>query len=77
VAQVAFNMAVFSPWIRAFVIMADTFTDALIRYSVNDLPHVVVNGRIHAEGIIDENRLLHHIAAAVRSESDFAQPTRD
>jgi hypothetical protein len=72
-AQVAFNMAVFSPWIRTFAIMVDSFPDALIRYSVNTLPHTVVNGRIHVEGVVDEQSLLQHIAAAVRNKSESAK----
>ncbi len=69
-AQIAFNMAVFSPLIRTFVVMADSYPDALVRYSVNELPHTVINGRIHVEGIVDEKVLLQHIAAAVRSQSE-------
>jgi alkyl hydroperoxide reductase subunit AhpF len=72
-AQVAFNMAVFSPWIRTFAIMVDSFPDALIRYSVNTLPHTVVNGRIHVEGVVEEQSLLQHIAAAVRNKSESAK----
>jgi alkyl hydroperoxide reductase subunit AhpF len=44
-AQTAFNMAVFSPSVRAFLIMADSFPDSLIRNSVKGLPHTVINGR--------------------------------
>ena len=67
-AQAAFNMAVFSPQIRTFLVMTDSFPEALIRYSVSDLPHVVINGRVHIEGAVDEQSLLEHVAAAVRSE---------
>jgi alkyl hydroperoxide reductase subunit AhpF len=66
-AQAAFNMAVFSPMIRTFLIVTDSFPDALVRYSVNALPHTVINGRTHIEGLVDEQGLLEHIAAAVRS----------
>lgn len=71
-AQAAFNMAVYSPHIRSFLIMGDSFPEVMIRYSVNDLPHVSINGRVHIEGAVDEQRLLEHIAAAVRSESGNA-----
>ncbi len=77
VAQAAFNMAVFSPLIRTFLIMADSFADAAIRYSVNQFPHTVINGRVHVEGLFDETRLLQHIAAAVRSETESAESGRD
>ena len=65
VAQAAFNMAVFTPSIRAFLIMADNFPDAVIRHSVSRLPHIVINGRVHLEGVVDERVLLKHIATAV------------
>jgi len=72
-AQAAFNMAVFAPPIRTFLIMTDTFPDALVRYSVNRLPHIVINGRVHLEGIVDEQVILEHIAAAVNSDNSAAQ----
>jgi hypothetical protein len=70
-------MAVFSPFIRTFVIMADTFPEALVRYSVNELPHAVINGRVHVEGIVDDKELLQHIAAAVRGQAGPAGPARE
>lgn len=76
-AQAAFNMAVFSRLVRTFVIMTDSFPDALVRHSVNALPHMVINGRIHVEGVVSEQGLLEHIAAAVHSESESAKPGRD
>jgi alkyl hydroperoxide reductase subunit AhpF len=66
-AQAAFNMAVFSPLVRTFLIMADSFPDALIKYSVNELPHTIINRRVHVEGVLDEKSLLQHVAAAVRN----------
>ena len=67
-AQAAFNMAVFAPSIRAFLIMADNFPEAVIRHSVSRLPHIVINGRVHLEGIVDEQVLLKHIAMAVNDD---------
>ena len=69
-AQAAFNMAVFSQQVRTFLIMADNFPEAFIRYSVNELPHTVINGRVHVEGVVDEARLLEHIANAVKGSPD-------
>lgn len=66
VAKHAFGLAVASEHIRALVIMADQFQEALIRYSVNHLPHVVVNGRIHIESVITEDELLKQVALAVK-----------
>jgi alkyl hydroperoxide reductase subunit AhpF len=66
VAKHAFGLAVASEHIRALVIMADQFQEALIRYSVNYLPHVVVNGRVHSDGVIEEDELLKQVALAVK-----------
>jgi alkyl hydroperoxide reductase subunit AhpF len=65
-AQRAFNMAVASSWIRSYLVMGDTFPDAFIRYSVSQVPHLVINGRNHIEGLFEEEEILKHIAAAVR-----------
>lgn len=73
-AQAAFNMAVFAPTVRAFLIMADNFPDAVIRYSVSRLPHTIINGRVHLEGVVDEKTLLEHMAAAVRMDQSPPQP---
>jgi hypothetical protein len=45
--------------------MTDQFPEALTRYSVNYLPHVVINGRVHIDGMISEEELLRQVAAAV------------
>ena len=72
-AQTAFNMAVFAPPVRTFLIMTDSFPDALVRYSVNRLPHVVINGRVHLEGVVDEQVLLEHISAALKRDASPSQ----
>jgi len=64
-AQPLFNMAVANPHIRAFMVMADQFTTAVNRYSINYLPHTVINGRVHIEGVVDEETILRHIARAI------------
>ncbi len=66
VAKHAFGMAVVNENIRAHVVMADQFQEALIRYSVNYLPHTVVNGRVHIDGVLEEGELLKQIATAVK-----------
>ena len=63
--QMIFNMAAANSHVRSFMIMSDQFPDAVMRYSVNYVPHTVVNGRVHVEGIVDEATLLEHIAKAV------------
>ncbi|UCG22819.1 MAG: hypothetical protein JSW55_11610, partial [Chloroflexota bacterium] len=59
--------------VRAFLIMSDAFPDALVRYSVTHLPHIVINSRVHVEGIVDEQVLLEHIAAAIKKDRSAAQ----
>ena len=66
-AKHAFGLAVASPHIRTFVIMTEQFPEALTRYSVNYLPHVVINGRVHIDGMIDEDELLRQVALAIKS----------
>lgn len=65
--QMIFNLAVVNPHIRSFMIMSDQFPDAVMRYSVNYVPHTVINGRVHVEGIVDETTMLEHIAKAIKS----------
>ena len=64
-AKTAFGLAVASPYIRTFLIMADLFPMASVRSSATYLPHTVINGRSHIEGIISEEQLLLKIAAAL------------
>ncbi|WP_420627222.1 hypothetical protein [Candidatus Leptofilum sp.] len=66
-AQPLFNMAVVNEHIRTFFIMADQFPTAVNRYSLNYLPHMVLNGRVHMEGVVDEEEILKQIATAVKS----------
>ncbi len=65
-AHLAFSMAANHPRVNAYVIMADAFPQAAVRYSIYHVPHTVINGRIHIEGAIDEEMLLQHIAKAVK-----------
>jgi alkyl hydroperoxide reductase subunit AhpF len=64
-AQRIFNMAVVSPLVKSFLIMGDYFPQAFIRYSVKYVPHLVINERIHVEGIVEEGELLEEIARAI------------
>jgi alkyl hydroperoxide reductase subunit AhpF len=67
VAKHGFGLAVASPDIRTYLIMGDVFEEALIKYSVSDLPHTVINGHYHVNGMIEEEEtLLRHIASAVK-----------
>jgi alkyl hydroperoxide reductase subunit AhpF len=64
-AHPLFNMAVISPHIRTYLIMGDQFPIAVERYSVNYLPHTIINGRIHIEGIVNETTILKHLRLAI------------
>lgn len=61
-AQRIFNMAVISRYVRSYLIMSDAFPEALTRYSVSQLPHLVINRRVHLTGVATEESILHHIA---------------
>jgi alkyl hydroperoxide reductase subunit AhpF len=69
VAKSIFGMAVASPHIRSYLIMADVFPEALWKYSVRQVPHLVVNGRVHLQGHLSENEIVRGIARAVSPSS--------
>ncbi len=58
-------MAVASPPIEAYTVMAEQFPAAALRYSVGSLPHIVINRRYHVAGLVDEEALLSHISRAI------------
>jgi alkyl hydroperoxide reductase subunit AhpF len=66
-ATLAAGLAVASPNLRAFLIAADVFPAAAIRYSVRTLPHTVIDGRIHFQGVTDEDGMVRQIARAVQT----------
>ncbi len=68
VAKNAFGMAVDSPFVRTYLIMADVFPEALVRYSAQGVPHTVVNNQVHADGPLGEADLLKLIATAASSK---------
>ncbi|MDT8307226.1 MAG: hypothetical protein RRC07_14940 [Anaerolineae bacterium] len=76
VATLAAGLAVASPQIRAFLIAADVFPAAAIRYSVRTLPHTVIDGRVHLQGVTDENGMLRQIVRAVQT-ARHAQTTTE
>lgn len=66
-ATLAAGLAVASPCVRAFLIAADVFPEAAIRYSVRTLPHTVIDGRVHLQGTTDEDGMVRQIARAVQT----------
>lgn len=65
-AKTVFGLAVASAHIRSYLIMADVFPEAMWKYSVNHLPHLVINGRVHADGELSEEMILQQIASSIR-----------
>lgn len=63
--QPLFNMAAVNANVRVFMIMSDQFPVVLERYSVNYVPHTVINHKVHIEGVVDEKGILEHIAKAL------------
>jgi alkyl hydroperoxide reductase subunit AhpF len=68
-AQTIFNMAVVSQHVRSFLVMADAFPEAARRYSVGEVPHLVINGRNHIQGVVDESVIVEQIAEAVKESN--------
>jgi hypothetical protein len=64
-ATQCFGLAVCSTQLRAFLIMADQFPVVVQKYMVHQLPHTVLNGRVHIEGVVDTDVLMRHIATAI------------
>ncbi len=65
-ATAAFGLAVCSPRLSVFQIMADQFPVVRHKYNVLELPHTVINGRVHIAGPADDRAILKHLAAALR-----------
>lgn len=66
VAHTAFSMAANHRHVWATLVMADAFPQAVVQYSIYSVPHVTINGRIHIQGVVDEETLLQHIVKAVK-----------
>jgi alkyl hydroperoxide reductase subunit AhpF len=64
-AKSVFGMAVASTYVRSYLIMADVFHEALWRYSVHQLPHLVINTRVHVDGLLGEEEILKQVALAI------------
>ncbi len=67
-AQIIFNFAVISPFVKSYLIMGDAFQEVYARYSINFLPHIVINERYHSEGSISEADLLEEISRFLKNE---------
>lgn len=68
VAKAAFGMAAAEGRIKTYLIVTDFFPEAAQRYSAAFLPHVVINRRVHFNGLLEEEALLHQISLALGSQ---------
>lgn len=68
VASLISSFAVANAQIQALTIMADVFTQAVLRYSIRQLPHLVINEQVHFEGTLNEDDLLQQIALALKNK---------
>lgn len=67
VAAAIFNMAVVNEQVRSYLVMSDEFPMAAVRYSVRTVPHLVINGKSHVVGVIDETAILEQIAHSIKN----------
>lgn len=65
-ATLCFALAAFSPRIRTFLLMGNDFPELYNQYNVQQLPHTVINGHVHLEGVLDEDALLHQLVLAIK-----------
>lgn len=64
VADLAQQMAVVSPWVRADIVAADEFPELADRFGVTGVPCVVVGGERAFMGAQSEARFLAHVTRA-------------
>ena len=65
-ASAIFNMAVVNEHVRAYLVMRDEFPTAAVRYSVDSVPHLVINGKGHIQGMVEEETILKSIASVLQ-----------
>lgn len=68
-AKAVFGAAAAEDRVRAYLIVTDFFPEAAQRYSAAHLPHVVINQRVHFNGLLDEEELPRQIALALAGGS--------
>jgi len=65
-ASAIFNMAVVNEHVRAYLVMKDEFPAAAVRYSIDSVPHLVINGKGHIQGMVEEETILTSIASVLQ-----------
>lgn len=71
-AKAVFGAAAAFERVRAYLTVTDFFPEAARRYSAIHLPHVVINQRIHFNGLLEEKNLVRQIALALADASTAA-----
>ncbi len=66
-AKLVFGLAVAHEKIKSYLLMSNMFPEVAIQYSAHTLPHLVINGRVHLNGVAGEEIVLQHIARAAGS----------
>lgn len=66
------NLAVISPAIKTWIVMINDFPQLTVRYSVQQLPHTVINQRHHLQGNYDEEQMLKYLARIIKREQTAA-----
>lgn len=61
------NLAVISPHVQVEITMADIFPDISMRFDATGYPYTVINRRVHIRGLLDEDRVMEQVAAALKS----------
>ncbi len=69
-AKAAFGAAAAETRIKAYLIVTDFFPEAAQRYSAAYLPHVVIDRRVHFNGVMEEEELLQQIGLALRDRAE-------
>lgn len=65
VAKAAFGAAAAEARIKTYLIVTDFFPEAAQRYSAAFLPHVVINRRVHFDGVWEEEEMVRQIGLAL------------
>ncbi len=75
VARVAFGAAAAEARIKTYLIVTDFFPEAAQSNSAAYLPHVVINRRVHFNGVLEEEELLRQIGLALGVVPGADQPS--
>jgi hypothetical protein len=66
VAKSIFGVAAAFERVKTYLIVTDFFPEAAQRYSAAYLPHIVINKRVHYDGVLEEEELVRQIGLAMK-----------